>query len=72
MTTSPLPRPTRSRLLNQRLNAAIHAAGGRYPQEDGLRTAGRRSSLPRADRAELGTLLAGGAALLTLIALLAA
>ena len=59
MTNTQLPRPTRSTLLNMRLNKAINAMNGQFPTESGLRTAGRRSALPRARRADRALALAG-------------
>ncbi len=62
-----LPRPTRSTMVNKRLNKAINAMNGHYPQDNGLRIAGRRSALPRARRRDLTAAVTGAMIILSLL-----
>ena len=63
------PRPTRSTLQNRRLNRAIRAA--QLGNADGLRTASRRSALPRARRQDVAVAITGSLLIFLLVLLLA-
>ena len=69
MKTSKTPRPTRSTLLNRRLNRAV--AASQLGNPDGLKLASRRSELPKAHRYDVAIALAGSLLIVLLAFLLA-
>ncbi|MCP9235187.1 hypothetical protein [Lewinella sp. JB7] len=68
MTHFETPRPTRSTLLNRRVNRAVKAHQLGNP--NGLRLASRRSALPPARRQDIGVALTGSLVVLLLTLLL--
>ena len=62
-----LPRPTRSTLMNRRLNRAI--AARQLGNPDGLRTASRRSTLPKARRQDVAIAITGSLVIFALLLL---
>ena len=68
MDNSQIPRPTRSTLLNRRLNRAI--AASQLGNPDGLRLASRRSALPKAHRYDVAIALTGSLLIFLLVCLL--